>query len=174
MTRKFFAQENWRKYLIDFAMIALAVLPGYGWGNALRGWMVSKACERSGANLRVAQLVKIYSPRNLRLGSDVYLGHNCYVGNGPIVIGDEAVIGAQAILSGANHRHQAGSVRWSGSDYAQLVIGKGVWVGARAIILSGVTVGDGSIVAAGAVVTKSVRPNVLVAGVPAREIRQIE
>ena len=51
-------------------------------------------------------------------------------------------------------------------------IGNDVWIGARAVILGGVTIGTGAIVAAGAVVTKDVRPYAVVAGVPAREIRR--
>lgn len=50
------------------------------------------------------------------------------------------------------------------------VIGNDVWIGRRALILSGVTIGDGAVVAAGAVVTKDVRPYAIVAGVPARQI----
>lgn len=54
-----------------------------------------------------------------------------------------------------------------------IVIGRNVWVGARSIIMSGVTVGDDSCVAAGSVVTKSVPPRSLVGGVPARVIKEL-
>lgn len=53
-----------------------------------------------------------------------------------------------------------------------IVIGNHVWIGERATILKGVTIGDGAIVAANAVVTKDVEPNTLVGGVPARVIRR--
>ncbi|MBP6872851.1 MAG: acyltransferase [Bacteroidales bacterium] len=53
-----------------------------------------------------------------------------------------------------------------------ILIGDNVWIGMRAIILKGVTIGNGSIVAAGAVVTKDVPPNTVVGGVPARVIRE--
>lgn len=53
-----------------------------------------------------------------------------------------------------------------------IVIGNNVWIGTRAIILKGVTIGDGAIVAAGAVVTRNVPPKTLVAGVPARVIKE--
>jgi acetyltransferase-like isoleucine patch superfamily enzyme len=53
------------------------------------------------------------------------------------------------------------------------VIGKNVWIGSNATILPGVTIGDGSIVAAGAVVTKDVPPNTVVGGVPARIIKTV-
>ncbi|MBC8076121.1 MAG: hypothetical protein H7Y32_08620 [Chloroflexales bacterium] len=57
---------------------------------------------------------------------------------------------------------------------APVVIGRNVWVGAKATILQGVTIGDGAVVAAGAVVTRDVAAYTLVAGVPARPIRALE
>jgi acetyltransferase-like isoleucine patch superfamily enzyme len=57
---------------------------------------------------------------------------------------------------------------------APIIIGKKVWVGTGATILCGVTIGDNTIIAAGAVVTKDVPADVIVAGVPAKIIRHIE
>ena len=57
---------------------------------------------------------------------------------------------------------------------APIVLGKNVWIGAHATILPGVTIGDNAVVAAGAVVAKDVPQNVIVAGVPAKIIKQIQ
>jgi acetyltransferase-like isoleucine patch superfamily enzyme len=54
-----------------------------------------------------------------------------------------------------------------------IVIGDNIWIGSFSVILSGVTVGDGAIIAAGAVVTKDVPPRTVVGGVPARKIREL-
>ena len=65
---------------------------------------------------------------------------------------------------------------WPKSDrmrYESIVVGDGVWIGARATILPGVQIGDGAVVAAGAVVTRDVAANSLVAGVPAKTIREL-
>ena len=59
------------------------------------------------------------------------------------------------------------------ADAAPVVIGSDVWVGERAMILKGVTIGDGAIVAAGSVVTKPVPPNTIVAGNPARVVKEL-
>ena len=53
-----------------------------------------------------------------------------------------------------------------------IVIGNHVWIGRRAMIMKGVTIGDGAVVAAGAIVTKDVPPNCVVAGVPARVVKE--
>lgn len=58
--------------------------------------------------------------------------------------------------------------------YAPIHIGKNVWIGANATVLHGVTIGDGAVVAAGAVATKDVEPNTIVGGVPAKLIKRIQ
>lgn len=57
---------------------------------------------------------------------------------------------------------------------ALIVIGKNVWISSNATVVPGVSIGDGAVVAAGAVVTKDVPPNVVVGGVPAKIIKKIE
>ncbi len=57
------------------------------------------------------------------------------------------------------------------SEYQKIEIGNDVWIGARAIVMDGVKIGDGAIIAAGAIVTKDVLPYAVVAGVPAKVIR---
>ena len=71
--------------------------------------------------------------------------------------------------------HEIGTTqRRAGKGTAEaIVIEAGCWIGAKALILGGVTIGMGSIVAAGAVVTENVPPNTLVAGVPARTKREL-
>lgn len=59
-----------------------------------------------------------------------------------------------------------------GLEIKSVVIGNDVWIGAHAVILAGVAIGDGSVIAAGAVVTKDVAPYSVVAGVPARVIKK--
>jgi acetyltransferase-like isoleucine patch superfamily enzyme len=59
-------------------------------------------------------------------------------------------------------------------SYAPIHIGKNVWIGANATVLAVVTIGDGAVVAAGAVVTKDVETNTVVGGVPAKVIKKIE
>jgi maltose O-acetyltransferase len=63
-------------------------------------------------------------------------------------------------------------MRWEKDVLLPTKIGRDVWIGANAVILGGITIGDGAVVAAGAVVTNDVERGVIVAGNPAREMRR--
>lgn len=89
-------------------------------------------------------------------------------------IGDHVVVGHQVLLLTTNHEISGPRRRTGRNIPLPVTIGAGCWLGARCIILPGVTVGAGSVVAAGAVVTRDVPPNTLVAGTPARVIRVLD
>ncbi|MBN2485925.1 MAG: acyltransferase [Bacteroidales bacterium] len=89
---------------------------------------------------------------------------NCY---NYIEIGDDCAIAENVTISDSDNHTISGSI-----TTAPVVIKNHVWIAKNAIILKGVTIGNGAVVAAGAVVTKNVPDNSLVAGVPARVIRQ--
>ena len=110
--------------------------------------------------------------KNIHIGKDVFINMGCkFQDQGGIFIGDGALIGHNVVLATLNH---AASPKDRGSMIpAPIRIGKNVWVGANAVILPGVTIGDGAIVAAGAVVNRDVPENTVVGGVPAKVIRTI-
>jgi len=91
---------------------------------------------------------------------------------GGITIGDDALIGPKVNLITINHIMDPAKRKSTISK--PIVIGKNVWIGAGATVLSGVTIGENSVIAAAAVVTKDVPPNKVVAGVPARIVSSIE
>lgn len=111
---------------------------------------------------------------SLRIGADCFINDGCRfdttahvsLGDGVYLAHDVAIITSSHEIGGSEQR--AGNVTSAPVDLAD-----GVWVGARAIILPGVHVGRGAIVAAGAVVTGDVPPDTLVAGVPARSMRDL-
>lgn len=83
------------------------------------------------------------------------------------------MIGGGALICGVNHGHTRRDIPMRQQDFeaAPIVIGQDVWIGMGAIILPGVTLGDGAIVGAGAVVTSDVSPGAVVSGVPARVLK---
>lgn len=110
--------------------------------------------------------------RNIKLGERVFINANVMmVDLGGITIEDDVLIGPGAYLISVNlqlkpeHRKEL--------ELKPVVIKKNVWIGAKAMILPGVTVGENAVVAAGAVVTKDVPANTEVAGLPAKVIKKI-
>jgi acetyltransferase-like isoleucine patch superfamily enzyme len=107
----------------------------------------------------------------LHIGDDVFLNFGCSIqANLSITIGDRTMIGDRATLMDTAYHEVAPG---EGVVKAPIVIGNAVWIAHGATVLPGVTIGEGSVVAAGAVVTKDVPAGVVVAGVPARVVREI-
>ncbi len=117
----------------------------------------------------------VYSDQgvNLRVGRNVFVNHNCTLNDiGGITIGDEVFIGPRVSLISSGHPVDP-ALRRRQIVAAPIVIERGVWLCAGATVLHGVTVGEDSVVAAGAVVTRDVPAGVVAAGVPARVLRSV-
>lgn len=120
---------------------------------------------------------------NIHVGKECFVNYNCvFLDISPITLGNSVWIGANVTLATPNHpliaeeRHNAdypdGRHDLEFSD--PITIKDGCWICSGAIICGGVTIGENSVVAAGAVVTKDVPPSSLVAGVPAKVLRTID
>lgn len=108
---------------------------------------------------------------NLHLGRGVFLNFNCVVLDvAPVHIGDGTQIGPGVQILAADHPRDP-ALRAQGLEFGRPVrIGRNVWIGAGALILPGVTVGDDALVGAGSVVTRDVPPGATVVGNPARVV----
>ncbi|WP_448003869.1 acyltransferase [Agromyces bauzanensis] len=127
--------------------------------------------------IRIGDRTTIYRGGELlgpiTIGDDVFINRDAYI-RPHCTIGDRVNIGPFVRLISdthdiAGHSKRAGAVR-----HEPIIIGDGTWIGAGAIIVGGVTIGSGAIIAAGAVVSTDVPDDVLVGGVPARVIRQLD
>lgn len=109
--------------------------------------------------------------RNLTLGDGVYINAGCVVlDSAPVRIGRRTMLGPAVQIYCADHAHGLDERRRGLERALPVSIGEEVWIGGSAILLPGVTVGDGAIVGAGAVVTRDVAPATRVVGNPARPI----
>lgn len=124
-------------------------------------------------------VVESYSCINNAVG-DVMIGSHTRVGLhntiiGPVTIGDHVNLAQGITITALNHNFADKSQRidQQGISTNAVTIGNDIWIGANAVVLPGVTIGNHSVVAAGAVVTKDVPPHSLVAGVPAKKIKEI-
>lgn len=110
--------------------------------------------------------------KNLRFGEGVFINMGCrFQDAGGITIGDGTLIGHGCTFATLNHSEDPS--RRGDITPAPIVIGRNVWFGANVTVVPGVTIGDGSIIAAGAVVTKDVPAGVVVGGVPAKILRPV-
>lgn len=124
-------------------------------------------------------VVESFSCINNAVG-DVVIGDHTRIGLhntiiGPVTIGSHVNLAQGITVTALNHNFEAPDQRIDeqGVSTSQVVIGDDIWIGTNAVILPGVTIGDHCVVAAGAVVTKDVPAHSLVAGVPAKVIRNI-
>jgi len=112
---------------------------------------------------------------NLSLEENVYLARNVYLGvYQPIKIGRDSLIGAYSYIISANHcfKDPHKPIRLQGYTGDPTNIGQDVWIGCHVTILPGVTIGNGAVIAAGAVVNRDVPPLEIWGGVPAKKIGQ--
>jgi len=113
---------------------------------------------------------------NVLIGENTFIGPNVIIyGHGDVTIGDNCLVAMGCKIIAANHTYALGTnINMQKNIFKPIVIGNDVWIGADTKVLAGVIIGDGCVVAAGSVVTKSIPANTIVAGIPARAIKKRE
>ena len=180
----------WTNFIISF-------LPGAS-GRLLRGILIKKLMKKSGKNISLGVGVTIKGYKNIEMGSNITimeysrlyaedavltLGNNIGINSnttidascgGNITIGDNVIIAQNVVLRASNHKYNDIDIPiiQQGHTGGQIIVGNDCWIGANAVITPNVKIGDHSIVAAGAVVTKNVESFSIVGGVPAKLIRK--
>lgn len=152
-----------------FASRLHPLLPG---GRALRAALARGLCDGVGSRVNIAPGVRL-AP-GLRLHDDAGIGAGT-VCTGPdrIELGERLIMGPQCLFVTNDHPVPPDGGRFwdQPARSAPIVVEADVFIGARVTVLPGVVIGRGAAVAAGAVVTRDVRPGAVVGGVPARELR---
>ena len=126
-----------------------------------------------GKTARISYKVKITAAENISIGERTHITNNVILnGRGGIIIGNDVLVGYQTIImtSMRNYSDPNVPIRLQGSQLKPVCIGNDVWIAARVMILPGVTVGEGSVIGSGAVVTKDIPEYTVVAGVLAKVI----
>jgi maltose O-acetyltransferase len=116
----------------------------------------------------------VFYSNNVSVGEHTFINYRCiFDTTSQIEIGENCHIAQEVIFAGISH-HKGNATSRGGEEYSSPIkIGNGCWIGARTTILPGVTIGNGTIIAAGAVVTKNCESNSLYVGVPARKIKSL-
>lgn len=147
-------------------------IPDGPYGDKYRGKLYKPFLKNCGDNFKVASQAFIFNPNGLSVGNHVYIGFNTYLGQGDITLEDEVLIGNCASFTGSNHTKKGSSYRFGGFETKEVIVKRGAWIAGNSSIMAGVTIGEGALVAAGAVVTKDVPAHSTVGGVPAKVIKK--
>lgn len=156
--------------------VVSACLPDNSTGGRLRAALMRMMGARVGAGCYIRSgLIIQESFHRITLGKQVFINANCCLdGSADLVLEDRVQMAFQVtIVTGGHeigdHADRAGKMRPE-----PVRIGAGTWIGARATILPGVTLGEGCVVGAGAVVVKSFGPDLLLVGMPAQIRKELE
>lgn len=165
-----------RVLLRVFANWLLKVLPVSRF-YALKQYVLNQADIQVAQGGRVNGGTSFLGRGQVAVGTQTWIGPNCNFythPDAPISIGNRCDIAPEVSFVTGSH-DMGSSERRAGAGWAKPIhIEDGCWIGARVTVLGGVRIGRGSVVAAGAVVTRDVPENCLVGGVPARLLRQLE
>jgi acetyltransferase-like isoleucine patch superfamily enzyme len=150
--------------------VGLGVSLGPDHTTAMRGRVeVADACElNQGVELNPFG-------GSIRIARRVWLGPYVVIyGHGGVEIGEHSLVGMHATILSSNHAvpNFGTLIRDMPDELLPTRIGRDVWIGANAVILGGVAIGDGAVVAAGAVVSRDVEPGFIVAGNPAVAVKK--
>lgn len=129
------------------------------------GMDIKKAGIRSGCT---------FKGNNILIKDGAFINHNTFINcEEKVTVGKNVYIAFDVLITTNSHEIGESSQRAINSVKLPIVIGDGTWIGARATILPGVTIGEGCVIAAGAVVNKDCEANGIYAGVPAKRIRSL-
>lgn len=163
------------RYALPFWLISLLLgwLPDLGPILKMRGFCIAQFLPGRPKKLMIGRDVTLLSINRLKLGNNIYIAKGSWINAiGGIEFEDEVVLAPYVVMSSNNHGFKDGSVQRGGAHPAPIKVGFGTWIAAHSVIAAGVVVGKGNLVAANSVVTKSTADNMVVAGVPAKEIKQ--
>ncbi|HBZ8223402.1 TPA: acyltransferase [Escherichia coli] len=163
-------------FVITFEAICqvLFSLPRYRALNFIKQLPLKAVGAKFGKRVTMYPGIWIQPGMNLCIGNDVDIAQGVLItSKAGVDIGDRTLIGYRTQILSANHVIPAvpNQIFKSGHVYKSVTIGRDVWIGANCIILPGVTIGEGAVIAAGSVVTKDVNPFSIVGGTPAKLIK---
>lgn len=154
-------------YVLDFTLMCLHVttyIPLHSVRNLI--WQLVGVKLGNKSTLHTG--IRVFDPRGITIGEGSIIGYGCFLdGRAKLAIGNHVDIASEAMIY--NGEHDIHAADFHGIE-APVTIEDYVFIGPRAIILPGVTLGKGAVVGAGAVVTKDVEPFTIVGGVPAKVI----
>ena len=167
------AQELCDDLLLEATRIKMKLNCEYHTEDEIRQIMAELTGQDINETLRLVPPFHTDCGKNIHIGENVFINSNCTMQDqGGVYIGDDVLIGHNVCLLTLNHDFEI--EKRAELHPSPVHIKDKAWIGSNTTILPGVTIGEGAIVAAGAVVTKDVMAKTIVGGVPAKLIKKIE
>ena len=166
-----------RLYLLMYRIVARD-LPGPDHPEAfsarLRLFLLRPLFRKVGRRINIQPRVYMHPLWNISIGDNSGIGENAWISaEEQVQVGENVMIARDLAVYTTNHGMALGQPMIDQPmKRAPVVIGNDVWIGARVILLPGVRIGDGAVIAAGAVVSRDVEPYTIVGGVPARLLKR--
>jgi maltose O-acetyltransferase len=115
-------------------------------------------------------------PGRVLINRGTFVNQRCFFENnhGTITVGENCSVGMEVMFWTGKHAMGPAHRRAGPLKEASIRVGNGCWIGMRAVVLGGVTIGDGCVIAAGAVVTRDCEPDGMYAGIPARRVKDLD
>lgn len=138
----------------------------------IRGFWAKQIVEYCGTNVNIERNA-VFGPE-IRIGDNSGIGINCEL-YGPVEIGENVMMGPEVIIYTSGHNFSRTDIpimQQGSTDSKPVRIGNDVWIGRRVIIMPGVSIGNGSVIGAGAIVTHNIPDMTVAAGVPAKIIKE--
>lgn len=172
----FIKRNGWKNIFIHIIELyigaILRILPGIE-GLFLRAIFYKTLFISAGKKLIIYPNVFIIFSNKISVGNRVAINRGTYIdGRGSLIIGNNVLIGPNCVIATAGHGNSTTKIPMSEQDITTgaITIGDDVWIGANVVINMGVTLHNGSIIAAGSVVTKDIPEYTVYGGVPAKFI----
>lgn len=161
--------ETWHRYQQKISLLSTTDAD-----MEIRSYFFENSMECRGKAYILPNVIFCY-PYRIKLGYNIFVNRGVYItARGPVTIGDNVLIGPGVVINSGMHQYMDQSllIRDQGHRVLPISIGNDVWIGANAVIMPGVTLGDGCVIGAGAVVTHSIPAYAVAVGVPARVIKE--
>ncbi|CAO1612107.1 acyltransferase [Brochothrix thermosphacta] len=172
MTKKFkkIAQFLYHNVPLHLIFLLTGLLPNSVPTVRLRGFLLKPFFKSCGKNLKISSGVILNNTHQIEIGDNVVIAHNAWInGVGGLKIENNVLIGPMSVIVTSQHVYRDGKLSTKYKS-APVHIESDCWIASHVVITEGITVGRHSIIAAGAVVTKSLPEKSKVGGVPAKQI----
>jgi len=160
-------------YYSLFQYLPMHPFPGYQISYYLRRIIFKQILFKCGKKILVLKNAYVGDGSRLSIGDRSYIGLNARLG-GKITIGSDVIMGPDVVIMTASHEYKDSQIpinQQGNIEEKEVIIGDDVWIGTRSILMPGVIIGDHSIIGAGSVVTKSFPKYSILAGSPAKIIK---